>query len=110
MVRRPRHAPDSVDTCGTAARSLPFRLLHAGQIGVDALDRGVRLVEVHLDDEFELIVWQNGSLLFLLPSAGPGWHGITYDVSNNSLWVSPSAAASATRTTMSGTSISLARC
>jgi hypothetical protein len=33
-----------------------FRLRRAGQAGVDALDRGVRLVDVHLDDEFELVV------------------------------------------------------
>lgn len=34
--------------------------LHAGQVGVDALDRRVRLVDVHLDDEFELIVVGHG--------------------------------------------------
>ena len=45
----------TIDTSRRAARSLPRRLLHAGQAGVDVLDRGVRLVDVQLDDEFELI-------------------------------------------------------
>ena len=42
-------------TLGSPPR-LPRRLLHAGQAGVDALDRGVRFGGVHLDDEFELVV------------------------------------------------------
>ena len=47
-----RHA---VDPGGCAVRSLRRRLLHAGQTSVDALDRGVCFVNVHLDDEFGLI-------------------------------------------------------
>src|ERR1039458_8840868 len=47
---------EPVDAGGCAPRSFPRRLLHAGQTGVDALNRGVRLVDVDLDYEFELIV------------------------------------------------------
>ena len=47
---------ESVDAARRAARSLRRRLLHAGQARVDALDRSVRLVDVHLDDEFKIIV------------------------------------------------------
>jgi len=31
-------------------------VLNAEQPGIDALDRGVRPVDVHLDNEFELII------------------------------------------------------
>ena len=48
--------PHAVDSGGCAMRGLRCCLLHAGQSGVDALDRSVRLVDVHLDDEFDLIV------------------------------------------------------
>ena len=41
-------------------RNVGRRLLDAGQAGVDALDRSVRLVDVHLDDEFELVVVGHG--------------------------------------------------
>ena len=44
-----------------SARGLRRRLLHAGQAGVEALDRGVGLVDVHIDDEFELIVVGHGA-------------------------------------------------
>ena len=44
-----------------SARGLRRRLLHAGEAGVDALDRGVGLVDVHIDDEFELIVVGHGA-------------------------------------------------
>ena len=49
---------DNVSASIPAARATGSlrRLLHAGQVGVDALDRGVRLVEVHLDDEFHLVI------------------------------------------------------
>jgi hypothetical protein len=36
-------------------------MFHAGQAGVEALDRGVGLVDVHIDDEFELIVVGHGA-------------------------------------------------
>ena len=51
---------ESVDPGRRVTRGLPRRLLHAGQAGVDALDRSVRLVDVHLDDEFEPIVVGHG--------------------------------------------------
>ena len=58
---------EPVDAGGRAARSLPRRLLHARQTGVDSLDRSVCVVDVHLDDEFGLIV------------GGPCWVGVTIE-------------------------------
>ena len=45
-----------IDSAIKLPAAAPFcRLLHAGQTGIYALDRGVRFVNIHLDDEFELL-------------------------------------------------------
>ena len=43
-------------SCCATLRSSRGSLLHAGQTRIDTLDRGVGFVDVHLDDELELIV------------------------------------------------------
>ena len=55
--RRNRHARLSMPLAPLAQELKRI----AGQTGVDALDRGVRFVDVHLDDEFGLIVRHKNS-------------------------------------------------
>jgi hypothetical protein len=42
--------------------SFPRRLLHAGEVSVVALDRCIPVVDVHIDDEFELVVGDHARL------------------------------------------------
>jgi hypothetical protein len=57
---------EPVDPMRRTGPGLPGCFFQAGQPGVDALDRSVRLVDVDFDDQFELVVRGNARLGWII--------------------------------------------